>query len=182
MTHSKTKFAASGRSSGVLLHPTSLPGPFGIGDIGPAAIQWIRTLARAGQTWWQFLPLGPPAAGNSPYQCFSAFAGNPSLISPQGLVRDNLLPRRAESAALRSGPVSYERVVPWKEQLLTLAWERFREGSDRQMREALAKFSEEQSDWLDDFALFMALKEEHGGLSWTQWPRELVARRPAAPP
>ena len=81
------------RSAGILLHPTSLPGPYGIGDLGPAAREWIDALAAAGQSWWQVLPLGPTGYGDSPYQCFSAFAGNPNLISPDDLVGFNLLDR-----------------------------------------------------------------------------------------
>src|SRR5262245_43277446 len=79
------------RSAGVLLHPTSLPGPYGIGDLGPVAFEWIDVLAAAGQSWWQILPLGPTGYGDSPYQCFSAFAGNPNLLSPELLARDGLL-------------------------------------------------------------------------------------------
>src|SRR5208283_4346577 len=81
------------RSAGILLHPTSLPGPFGIGDLGPAAHRWVDELARAKQSWWQVLPLGPTGYGDSPYQCFSAFAGNSSLLSPEALVEDGLLAR-----------------------------------------------------------------------------------------
>src|SRR5947209_4137102 len=86
-----TPTASLGRSAGILLHPTSLPGPHGIGDLGPAAFAWIETLAAARQRWWQVLPLGPTGFGDSPYQCFSAFAGNPYLVSPDALVLDGLL-------------------------------------------------------------------------------------------
>src|SRR5947208_10694344 len=104
-----------GRSAGLLLHPTSLPGPFGIGDLGPAAVAWIDALARAKQAWWQVLPLGPTGYGDSPYQSYSAFAGNPSLISPELLLRDGLLVQ-AELDALRAapGPVDYTAVDPAK--------------------------------------------------------------------
>src|SRR5215218_9451281 len=114
------------RSSGILLHVTSLPSPHGIGDLGPVARRWVDTLAAAKQTWWQVLPLGPPGAGDSPYQSFSAFAGNPNLVSPDLLVRDGLL-RRSDVAdlALPPGPVNYRRANGLKRQLLGLAWERY---------------------------------------------------------
>src|SRR5687768_14277174 len=107
------------RSAGVLLHVTSLPGRYGVGDLGPAAYRWVEALGRAGQTWWQVLPLGPPGAGYSPYQSFSAFAGNPTLISPDLLVRDGLLRRSdVDPPGFPAGRVAYERVVPFKAALL----------------------------------------------------------------
>src|SRR5471032_1009987 len=89
-----TRDAKSRRSAGILLHPSSLPGPYGIGDLGPTAYAWVDTLVQAKQTWWQILPLGPTGYGDSPYQCFSASAGNPYLISPQALIDDGLLDAR----------------------------------------------------------------------------------------
>jgi len=165
------------RSSGILLHPTSLPGPFGIGDIGPGAIRWVHTLARARQTWWQFLPLGPPAEANSPYKCFSAFAGNPLLISPESLLREGFLPRNSlRGASFPPGPVDFARVIPWKERLLALAWERFHKSANQRVRFAFEQFCANEKDWLNDFALFMALKETHGGAVWTDWPGPLMRR------
>src|SRR6516164_6783804 len=111
------------RSAGVLLHPTSLPGPFGVGDLGPAAYRWVETLAAAKQSWWQILPLGPTGAGDSPYQSFSAFAGNINLLSPELLDRDGLV-----SASLWAGKqfpddhVDYTRVTPFKAALVREAW------------------------------------------------------------
>ena len=107
------------RSSGILLHPTSLPGPYGIGDIGPAAYQWIDLLARAKQTWWQILPLGPTGYGDSPYQCFSAFAGNPYIISPEMLMRDGLI-KQDDLGGLDfpTEHVEYGDVIPFKLNLL----------------------------------------------------------------
>src|SRR5437867_285656 len=100
--------ASLGRSAGVLLHPTALPGPYGIGDLGPAAHQWVDTLAVAGQTWWQMLPLCPTGAGDSPYQGLSTLAGNVLLLSPDALVSDGVLhPSEADDARLPSGPVDY---------------------------------------------------------------------------
>ena len=171
------------RSAGVLLHVTSLPAPYGVGDLGPAAFRWVDTLARAHQSWWQILPLGPPGAGHSPYQSFSAFAGNPTLISPDALMGDGLL-RRADLTSANfpaAGPVDYERAGAFKAGLLAKAWERFTAGgAARPLKSAFEKFSAAQAAWLDDFALFMALKDAHGAANWTDWPIDLVRRKPAA--
>jgi len=169
------------RSAGLLLHVTSLPGPHGIGDLGPAAHAWVDALARAGQTFWQTLPLAPPGDGNSPYQAFSAFAGNPLLISPDLAVRDGLLHRNELEARTASGRVDFQRVVRSKSRLLTLAWERFNGGrAARSMRSAFERFQREQASWLDDYTLFMALKDAHGGAGWMNWSPELVRRDAAA--
>src|SRR5262245_11656388 len=118
--------AARPRASGILLHPTSLPGPHGIGDLGPAACAWVDALARARQAWWQMLPLGPTGYGDSPYQCFSAFAGNVYLLSPDLLVRDGLLQSAdLAGASFPTEYVDYGRVIPFKLDLLRRAWERF---------------------------------------------------------
>src|SRR6478735_8420317 len=117
------------RSSGLLLHPTSLPGPFGIGDLGPTAYRWVETLTAMRQSWWQILPLGPTGAGDSPYQAFSAFAGNVSLLSPELLERDGLV-----SKSLWAGKqfpdthVDYTLVTPFKSALVREAWNAFRGG------------------------------------------------------
>src|SRR5947207_9075760 len=117
------------RAAGVLLHPTSLPGPFGIGDLGPAAYAWIDALAHAKQTWWQILPLGPTGYGDSPYQCFSAFAGNPYLVSPQFLREDGLLDARdLEAVSFPPDRVDYGPVIQFKNRLLRRAWEHFQNG------------------------------------------------------
>ncbi len=170
------------RSSGILLHPTSLPGPYGIGDIGPQAHRWVDFLSRAGCRLWQILPLGPTGYGDSPYQCFSAFAGNPYLISPDLLVESGLLTQDD----LESMPpfdnerVDFGAVIPWKLRLLDQAFERFRQQGSTQMRDEYIQFQEQHSFWLDDFAIFMALKEYHGGGSWVSWPAELRDRVPEA--
>src|ERR1700730_17984529 len=124
------KAATSPRGSGLLLHPTSLPGPFGIGDLGPAAYAWVDSLVRAGQTWWQVLPLGPTGFGDSPYQCFSAFAGNPYLVSPDRLVEDGLL-RKDDLAGLTfpAGRVDFGPVIAFKVGMLGRAWEKFKAGA-----------------------------------------------------
>lgn len=156
---------------------TSLPGPFGIGDLGPAAHAWVDALAAAGQSWWQVLPLGPPGAGNSPYQCFSAFAGNPDLINPEALVADGLI-ARSDLIIVRSRPdrVNFVSASAMKRKLIDLAWRKFRGGGRRGLMEAFDNFRTGAADWLNDFAMFMALRDAHPGQSWTQWPTELVKR------
>ena len=169
------------RTAGVLLHPTSLPGPYGVGDFGPAARAWVDTLAAAGQTWWQLLPLTPPGEGDSPYQAFSAFAANPVLISPDDLIADGLL-EASDIAGEPFGPgrVDYPHVNRFKATRLHRAWERFRVGAAAQLKATYTTFRKKQAAWLDDFALFMALKESRPGVPWTDWPEELVQRDPAA--
>ena len=168
------------RGAGLLLHVTSLPGPHGIGDLGPAAHAWIDALARAGQTLWQTLPLAPPGQGNSPYQAFSAFAGNPLLVSPDLLMHDGLLRRDDLGTKFASGRVDFARVVPSKRRLLTRAWERFNGGAARPMRSAFERFRREQASWLEHYTLFMALKDVYDGAVWVKWSAELVRRDPAA--
>jgi 4-alpha-glucanotransferase len=169
------------RSAGILLHPTSLPSAYGIGDLGPAAYAWVDALARARQKWWQVLPLGPTGYGDSPYAAFSAFAGNPNLISPELLVRDGLL--RGEDCAADLWPadqVAYGSVIAYKAALTAQAWDRFQAGRGKALRPAFEEFCAQEAGWLDDFALFMALKEAHGGVSWHDWPEDFVLRKPAA--
>jgi len=176
-----TTTTKSARSAGVLLHPTSLPGPYGIGDLGPVAFEWIDVLASAGQTWWQILPLGPTGYGDSPYQCFSAFAGNPNLISPEVLARDGLI--KAADLPTTHFPadhVDYGPVIQFKQTLLTRAWENFQASGARPLRSAFDAFCSRQASWLDDYSLFMALKEAHEGAGWHAWPADLVLRKPAA--
>jgi 4-alpha-glucanotransferase len=173
------------RSSGLLLHVTSLPTPFGIGDLGPAAREWVDLLAAAGQTWWQVLPLGPPAGGASPYQCFSAFAGNPLLISPEELRVEGLVEKGEVAAgrerAWRAGePVDYARVEAFKRGLLRVAAERFYARRGRELGDAFDAFCRREKHWLEDYALFMALREALGGKGWAAWPRELAGRRKEA--
>jgi 4-alpha-glucanotransferase len=176
------------RRGGILLHPTSLPGPFGIGDLGPTAHNFVDWLAAAGCRLWQVLPLGPTGYGNSPYQCHSAFAGNPYLISPELLARDGLLneedleiSRRAlEARAGRLGRVDFGRVIHGKLSLLQLAFERFQERAPEDLRQEFAAFRAQNASWLEDFALFMALKEAQGGHSWLEWPAALRRREGAA--
>ncbi len=167
----------SNRSAGLLLHPTSLPGPFGIGDLGPVAHAWIDAIHRARQTWWQVLPIGPTGFGDSPYQSFSTFAGNVNLISPELLVRDGLL--AADDFAnpkFGNGPVEYDRVLPFKLGLVRRAWENFGRGRAGHLRGDFDSFNADNGAWLSDYALFMALKDVRQGEPWYDWPPELLHR------
>src|SRR6187549_2312295 len=169
------------RGSGILLHPTSLAGGLGIGDLGPEAFRFIDFLERSGQKYWQVLPLGPTGYGDSPYQAFSAFAGNPYLISPDRLISDGLLKREdLHGFSFSAERVDFGAVIPFKVGLLARAWENFQSGAAKALRPAFDSFCAEQISWLDDFALFMALKEAHGGASWLTWELELVQRRARA--
>ena len=164
------------RASGVLLHPTSLPGPHGIGDFGPEARRFIDFLAGSSQTLWQMLPLNPPGWSSSPYQCYSAFAGNPLLISPDFLVENNLLSPKAlqPSRTFPVDNVDFAAVARHKLNLLRRAYERFRPHADYR------QFCEDHSHWLDDYSLFMALHDAHRGISWNKWEPDLVRFKPAA--
>ena len=170
------------RSAGILMHPTSLPGPYGIGDIGPEAIKWIDFLADTGFGLWQVLPLGPTGYGDSPYQCFSAFAGNPYLISPEALLTENLLHSDdlVDHPPFLPGSVDFGAIIPWKLGVLDRAYIRFKNISSSKVRNLYDEFIKKNENWLDDFALFMALKEAHGGGSWVDWPVPLRCRHPIA--
>jgi len=163
------------RSSGILLHPTSLPGPYGIGDLGPQAHGWIDFLAETGTRWWQILPLGPTGYGDSPYQSFSAFAGNPYLISPDLLLRDGLLTGDdlIDAPDFPEKDIDYGQVIPWKLDLLDRAYTQFTKGDFPDLEQAFAAFQDREAGWLEDFALFMALKESQDGKPWVDWPGEL---------
>jgi 4-alpha-glucanotransferase len=172
----------STRGSGLLLHPTSLPGPFGIGDLGPAAHAWLDTLARAKQQWWQMLPLGPTGFGDSPYQSYSTFAGNLNLISPEFLLRDGLLrPDDVPHESFPADHVDYPAVERFKLGLVRRAWANFHEHRAEHLREAYERFLHEKRGWLSDYALFMAIKEARGGQAWNEWPAEVRQREAAGP-
>lgn len=172
------------RAAGILLHPTSLPGRFGIGDLGPGADRFLDWAAEAGQTLWQVLPIGPAGAGGSPYTCASAFAGNPLLISPEVLVAEGWLPEAALESApgWREDRVDFDSVSPWKERLLRQSWEHFRATASEADQEAFEAFlrATDQSGWLDDWTLYAALKRDFGGRPWTDWEGDLAARDPDA--
>src|SRR5574338_1162357 len=147
------------RVSGILLHPTSLPGPHGIGDLGPQAYQFVDFIADSGCNLWQILPLGPTGYGDSPYQSFSAFAGNPYRISPDELLGEGLLePEDLEDRPdFKPEKVDFGVLIPWKLKMLEKAFERFGSLHGAGLREALANFRAENAEWLDDYALFMSL-------------------------
>ena len=168
------------RGSGVLLHPTSLPSRFGIGDFGPSAIRFLDFLEAAKQRYWQILPLGPTGYGDSPYQCFSAFAGNPLLISPEILVKEGFL----SEEHLRNSPkftrkIDFQKVKEFKEELLANAFNRFRD-SPIEENHSFSGFCENESFWLDDYSHFMAIKRDLGGVAWTNWEEGLKTRVPNA--
>jgi 4-alpha-glucanotransferase len=169
------------RASGLLLHVTSLPSPYGIGDVGPAAVAWIDRLHEAKQRWWQALPLGPTGYGDSPYQPLSSFAGNPLLISPDWLVEDELL-RAADCAgcSFSSITVDLDAVTRFKHALLEAAWKNFAAGARSDLRPDFERFGRDHGHWLDDYALFRTLKERYDGAAYLDWPEDLVRRRPAA--
>lgn len=170
------------RRSGILMHPTSLSGPFGIGDLGDPAYRFIDFLVSAGQSYWQVLPLSPTGYGDSPYQTLSAFAGNPLLIDLRGLARAGYL----SEADLEAPPdfpierVDFGPVIRYKTSLLDRAFASFRQRAIDDQQATFARFRQEQEHWLDDFALFMALKEAHDLAPWHEWETELVTRQPEA--
>lgn len=170
------------RKSGILLHPSSLPGPDGIGDLGPECYRWLDFLHDSGCSLWQILPLGPTGYGDSPYQCFSAFAGNPYLISPTLLLDQHLLNRddfldRPDFPVER---VDFGPVIEWKITILDRAFRKFKKSRSTKLDQAYREFCQAESNWLKDFSLFMAIKEVHGGGSWDGWPDELRLRDPDA--
>ncbi|MBZ0189327.1 MAG: 4-alpha-glucanotransferase [Candidatus Obscuribacterales bacterium] len=170
------------RSSGILLHPTSLPGPYGIGDLGNAAYEFADFLALSDQHIWQILPLVPTGYGDSPYQGLSAFAGNTLLISPDKLVED----RFVSQSDVESPPrfpvekVSYGKAIEYKKKLLSLAFDNYKKSPDVILQTEFLTFCQEQSEWLDDYALFIALKDLHGGASWDKWETGYARRKDEA--
>lgn len=159
------------RQSGILVHPTSFPGPYGIGDLGKGAYDFIDFLKEAGQTLWQCLPLGPTGFGDSPYQSFSAFAGQPLIISPEKLADLELLSKED----LENIPewdmdhVDYGPLIIYKTGLLKKAYARFRHTPIILLLDEFRAFCQENEYWLTDYALFMALKDAHDGKAWTEW-------------
>jgi len=173
-------FPSEYRASGVLLHVTSLPSPYGIGDLGPAAFSWVDRLHDTGQRWWQSLPLGPTGYGNSPYQPMSSFAGNALLISPESLISDGLLAEKDCDSHFPSDFVDYDAVVPFKARLIQVAWKHFKSGSCPALRPQYDEFRNNHEHWLNDYALFRALKAKYDGAYYLDWPEEMVQRRPEA--
>jgi 4-alpha-glucanotransferase len=161
------------RAAGVLLHPTSLPSAFGVGAFDAAADRFLQFLQSAGFAYWQICPLGPTGFGDSPYQCFSSFAGNPNLIDPAPLVRSGLLPA-ASVEVLRRLPLAatdFGALYEHKRPLLFAAYQQWaRAGRPDLGYGGFNAFVTEQSSWLESYALFSALKDRHGGAPWWQWP------------
>ncbi|HEY9808858.1 MAG TPA: 4-alpha-glucanotransferase [Halomicronema sp.] len=166
------------RASGILLHPTSLPSPFGIGDLGPEAYKFIDFLVESGQRIWQILPLGPTGHGNSPYASYSAMAGNALLISPQILQEKGLLSHQdiAKPPQFPKDSVDYDRVINYK---INLFWKAF-ENFQNQPQEEFKTFCQHHETWLEDYALFMAIKQMNRGKNWNGWNPALRDREPEA--
>ena len=167
------------RSAGILMPLTSLPSPWGVGTLGAEARAFVDFLARAGQTYWQVLPIGPTSYGDSPYQAFSSFAGSPYLIDLDDLCAEGLLkPEEYQGLDWGEDPerVDYGLLYRQRFPVLRQAVRRLR----ARRLEELAAFCAREADWLDDYALFMALKGRHDGAPWSQWPAPLRRREPAA--
>jgi 4-alpha-glucanotransferase len=169
------------RRSGILLHPTSLPGQYGIGTLGQEVYNWIDFLAASGQRLWQVMPLGPTGYGDSPYQCFSAFAGNPYLINLEKLVEQGLLnPVDLQGAPeFSEATVDYGPVISFKLQMLELAFQHFSTSASQEQRGRFEAFCK-NANWLTDYALFMSCKEAHGGNSWNHWAEDIRSRKSEA--
>ena len=170
------------RSSGILLHPSSFPSRFGIGDLGLKAYDFIDFLKNSHQQYWQVLPLGPTGYGNSPYMCYSAMAGNYFLISPEKLLEEGLL-IESDLADLPDFPADYvdfQEVIPVKVNLLIKACEEFKTKATLTQKQAFTKFCTDKGYWLNNYALFMALKDAQNGAGWHNWEPELAKREPAA--
>jgi 4-alpha-glucanotransferase len=170
----------SDRASGILAHPTSFPGPHGIGDLGESAYRFIDWLVVAGQRLWQVMPLSPTGFGDSPYASPSAFAGNPLLISLPWLVGEGLLDESdlAHHEPFHDFEVDFGPVIAFKQQMLRRAFEGFRAGASSPLRFLFEQFSRDNAAWLEDYALFMALKDQHGGAAWFDWEPDIRLRDP----
>ncbi len=179
MTTTADKFP---RSAGILMHPTSLPGPYGIGDIGPEAYRFVDFLAAAGQKLWQVLPLNPTGYADSPFQALSASAGNPMLISLDRLVEAGVLSRKDldEISEFALDRVDFGDAIEFKLPLLRQAADTFFRSASSADRQQFETFVDQNKFWLDDFALFMAVKEAHRLVSWTEWPSDIRSRQPQA--
>jgi 4-alpha-glucanotransferase len=159
------------RAAGILLHPTSLPGRYGVGDVGDEVVALLDWMVEAGLTMWQILPLTPPGFGNSPYGCLSSYAGNPLLISPDHLPNGG----GASARQFSDDHVDFNAVTKFKNDLLRRSWRDFDSNASDEDRQALAAF-ERDNKWLPDWALFASIKERENGARWTEWPAPLAAR------
>ncbi len=169
------------RRAGILLHPTSLPGEFGIGELGMNAKRFVDFLESANQKLWQVFPLGPTGYGDSPYQCFSAFAGNPLLISSETLLEKGLLNKKDLKTFGReeAHKINYGKVIEFKNKILNLAFLNFKSSGGLESKEFI-RFNNKNNYWLPDYSLFMAVKEYHGGIQWRDWDKEIAFRKPGA--
>ncbi|MFN2111065.1 MAG: 4-alpha-glucanotransferase, partial [Anaerolineae bacterium] len=170
------------RAAGILLHPTSLPGGYGIGELGKSAYRFVDFLVESGQALWQILPLGPTGYGDSPYACFSAFAGNPLLIDLAWLASEgDVNPADLEQARrFPTNCVDFGPVISFKTAILQRAARTFRQQAQGERRAAFDEFCADNAEWLEDYALFIALKDAHGGAVWNTWEPELAFREPEA--
>lgn len=171
----KEKIKADRRYSGILLHPTSLPSPYGIGDMGQGAYDFVDFLEKAGQTLWQVLPLGPTGFGDSPYQSYSAFAGQILLISPEKLVEQGLIAEHdlQNIPEFDAKQVKYGDVLIWKTEIFTKAFHGFQKSEDKKLLAEYEAFLEEHSFWLDDYAFYMSVRAANGNKSWLEWEAPL---------
>lgn len=170
------------RASGLLLHPTSLASEYGIGDLGPEARGFVDLLKKTGQTYWQILPLGPTGYGESPYQCFSAFAGNTLLLSPDDMIADGLLTKEdiSDKPTFPAERVDFEAVQKYKAKLLSLAYARFKKENYIELANEFESFENENAWWLNDYAAFRSIKQSQGKRAWYDWPEPLKLREPGA--
>src|SRR5689334_4848577 len=158
------------RAAGILLHPTSLPGPHGVGDLGAAAYRFVETLEAARQSIWQMMPLGPVGLGNSPYAASSAFAGFPLLIALDQLMGRGWLDQSdLEAPDFSPSHVDFDGAAAFKQARLRKAFDRFEQHASGEDRAAFEAFQQQHRAWVDDFALFMALKDANGGSGWMDW-------------
>jgi 4-alpha-glucanotransferase len=184
LSHTDPHQSDGTRTAGALLHPTSLPGVYGVGDMGDELVAFLDWAANAGFKVWQVLPLNPPGYGHSPYGCLSSSAGNPLLISPQRLLQENLLPASAVASVpqFRDDEVDFDRVIPFKAVVLRESWSYYKSNGSHDHRAAFDAFvhAPEQKPWLDSFAVFMTAKEQAGGRAWWDWDPPLARAEEAA--
>ncbi len=170
------------RSSGILMHVSSLPGKYGIGDLGKEAYRWVDFLEKSVTALWQVLPLNPTGYGDSPYQGLSAFAGNPLFIDPDNLKELGLVKARdiVSVPAFPLRKVAFNKVRHWKRKVLELAYANFKQGADTALTGEFEKFKQENTYWLEDFSIFMALREQYKLVSWRDCPDAYRLREPQA--
>lgn len=180
--HTSQVTPGSPRFAGVLLHPTSLPGRYGVGDLGDELIAFLDWAAAAGFKLWQVLPLNPPGFGNSPYGCVSSFAGNPLLVSPQRLLEENLIAHDvlADVPNFSEDHVEFDKAIELKTKILRASWEHFNAHASDEQRHSLAAFIDAEREWLDDYTLYMTIKAHSHGAPWSRWRVRLAQRDPKA--